>query len=224
MPIARGPYRSGNERQITNVAAGTADTDAVNVAQLKAVSDQSKASAAKLDGAVMYDTNADGRINRNNITLGGDTTEGTAIHNVANGVLASDAVNLGQLNAALEGRSITRRSVRSARCSVLRVIARLKPRKHPAHTRLRPGRTRRQAALTRQASARIPSPAATTRRALGAAASASADNSVALGQRSIADRANSVSIGSAGQERQITNVAAGTADTDAVNVNQLQQA
>ena len=59
--------------------------------------------------------------------------------------------------------------------------------------------------------------------ALGAAANAGADNSVALGQGSVADRANSVSLGAAGQERQITNVAAGVQGTDAVNVNQLQQ-
>lgn len=58
--------------------------------------------------------------------------------------------------------------------------------------------------------------------AIGSAASATAPNSVALGADSIADRANTVSVGSAGNERQITNVAAGTADTDAVNVSQLQ--
>ncbi|WP_322107392.1 YadA family autotransporter adhesin, partial [Paraburkholderia sp. J41] len=48
--------------------------------------------------------------------------------------------------------------------------------------------------------------------------------SVALGQGSVADRANTVSVGSAGNERQITNVAAGTANTDAVNVGQLNDA
>ncbi|WP_322013510.1 ESPR-type extended signal peptide-containing protein [Paraburkholderia sp. J12] len=57
--------------------------------------------------------------------------------------------------------------------------------------------------------------------AVGAGAQAVNTNSVALGQGSVTDRDNSVSVGSATQQRQITNVAAGTADTDAVNVGQM---
>ncbi|SDG98392.1 Head domain of trimeric autotransporter adhesin [Paraburkholderia steynii] len=60
--------------------------------------------------------------------------------------------------------------------------------------------------------------------AIGGAAVATGVNSVALGSNSTADRANSVSVGSVGAERQITNVAAGTADTDAVNVAQMNSA
>ncbi len=95
---------AGAERQITNVAAGVQGTDAVNVNQLNAVANQGAATAAKLDGTVMYDTNADGSVNKNSVTLGGDAASGgTLIHNVADGVDASDAVNLGQLNAAING-------------------------------------------------------------------------------------------------------------------------
>ncbi|MCC8397652.1 YadA-like family protein, partial [Paraburkholderia sp. MMS20-SJTR3] len=57
--------------------------------------------------------------------------------------------------------------------------------------------------------------------AIGGQAQASNNNSVALGQGSTTGRDNSVSVGSGNQQRQITNVAAGTADTDAVNVEQL---
>jgi autotransporter adhesin len=57
--------------------------------------------------------------------------------------------------------------------------------------------------------------------AVGNGASAAADNSVALGAGSIANRDNTVSVGSVGSDRQITNVAAGTSDTDAANVGQL---
>ncbi|MEM7640126.1 MAG: YadA-like family protein [Pseudomonadota bacterium] len=57
--------------------------------------------------------------------------------------------------------------------------------------------------------------------AIGADATVDAENAVALGSASVADRDNTVSVGSAGNERQITNVATGTADTDAVNVAQL---
>ena len=57
--------------------------------------------------------------------------------------------------------------------------------------------------------------------AIGSGAGVSAEGGVALGAGSVADRANAVSVGSKGAERQIINVAAGTADTDAVNVSQL---
>ncbi|WP_027782068.1 MULTISPECIES: ESPR-type extended signal peptide-containing protein [Burkholderia] len=60
--------------------------------------------------------------------------------------------------------------------------------------------------------------------AVGQNANASGNNSVALGAGSVADRDNAVSVGSAGAERQITNVAAGTAPTDAVNVQQMNNA
>ena len=56
---------------------------------------------------------------------------------------------------------------------------------------------------------------------LGYNAKVTGEGGVALGAGSVADRANAVSVGSKGAERQIINVAAGTADTDAVNVSQL---
>ncbi|HYS64370.1 MAG TPA: YadA family autotransporter adhesin, partial [Paraburkholderia sp.] len=196
----------------------------VNVAQLKAVSDQGAATAAKLDGAVMYDQNADGTANKNSVTLGGDaSTGGTVIHNVADGVDAADAVNVSQLNAAIssavnnvvvnaanpffsaEGDRDTEGAVSSGTHSVA-----------SGANALATGAN----AVALGANSIASGNNAT---ALGAAANASADNSVALGQGSVADRANTVSVGAAGQERQITNVAAGVQGTDAVNVNQLQQ-
>ncbi|VTU37889.1 Adhesin YadA precursor [Variovorax sp. PBL-H6] len=81
----------GNERQITNVAGGTEDTDAVNVRQLRAVA---------VDGGVRYDQNADGTTNYNNVTMGnGQAPNGTRISNVAPGIAGTDAVNMNQLNA-----------------------------------------------------------------------------------------------------------------------------
>jgi autotransporter adhesin len=62
--------------------------------------------------------------------------------------------------------------------------------------------------------------------ALGANTLATGSNAVALGQGSVADRDNTVSVGNAAtnQLRGIANVAPGLLGTDAVNVNQLQQA
>nr|WP_268810563.1 YadA-like family protein [Variovorax sp. Root473] len=90
--VSVGDAASNQFRQITGVAAGTADSDATNVAQLKAASAASKASS------VQYATNPDGSVNYNQITLGaGEAAGGTRISNVAPGVLPGDAVNLGQL-------------------------------------------------------------------------------------------------------------------------------
>ncbi len=83
------------QRQITNVAAGTADTDAVNLTQLRAyVSENGGGAANPL--AVSY-TNTD----RDSITLGNaDAETGTKISNVAAGAVSatsSDAINGKQL-------------------------------------------------------------------------------------------------------------------------------
>lgn len=81
----------GRERQVTNVAAGKASTDAVNVGQLQAAQ----------AGSVHYDTNADGSIDYSSVTLnpGGSST---AVHNVGAGKAATDAVNVGQLDRSMQ--------------------------------------------------------------------------------------------------------------------------
>ena len=114
--VAVGNAEAGIYRQITGVAAGTADSDAVNVSQLKAVNakiDNIGGSNTTLnDAAVQYDKK-DGNINKGNITLAGTsvstgtgnngntvvTSGGTTITNVANGLNVSDAVNKGQLDS-----------------------------------------------------------------------------------------------------------------------------
>ncbi|TDX14545.1 autotransporter adhesin, partial [Buttiauxella sp. BIGb0552] len=90
---------------LTNVAAGaltTTSTDAVNGSQLFATN---QAIDGLQTGSVLYDTNPDGSPDYSSVTLGGDSynattqTGGTTITNVANGVAASDAVNVSQLTA-----------------------------------------------------------------------------------------------------------------------------
>ncbi|MGY6153869.1 YadA-like family protein [Paraburkholderia graminis] len=90
---------AGNERQITNVAAGTADTDAVNVAQLKASGIINPNGTT--NAAVTYDHNADGTTNYSSITMGNGAAGGTTIHNVAAGTSGDDAVNVDQMNSAI---------------------------------------------------------------------------------------------------------------------------
>jgi hypothetical protein len=83
---------TGNERQITNVAGGTQATDAVNVRQLQAVQQSS----------VRYDTNVDGSVNYNSVTMGNGGGSGpVTVHNVAPGVAPTDAVNVQQLQGSV---------------------------------------------------------------------------------------------------------------------------
>ncbi|KWH20498.1 hypothetical protein WL98_19875 [Burkholderia multivorans] len=92
--------------QLKNVAAGTDDTDAVNVAQLKdaglvAPIDPTNPGAGLASLAVTYDKNTDGSANFDQITLKGGV-DGTKITNVAAGELSAtstDAVNGSQLFA-----------------------------------------------------------------------------------------------------------------------------
>lgn len=91
--VSVGDVSTGKFRQINGLAAGTVDSDAVNVAQLKGAVGSATADA------VMYDPGS----NHNSVTLGGTTYDnsthvgGTTITNVANGVAPSDAVNYSQL-------------------------------------------------------------------------------------------------------------------------------
>ncbi|SJN22384.1 Autotransporter adhesin [Psychrobacter sp. JB385] len=99
--VAVGDATNGIYRQVTGVAAGTADSDAVNVSQLKAVSDTLQSDNEALsNAAVQYDKNADGTVNKGSITLGGGAA-GTTITNVAAGNISAgstDAVNGSQLH------------------------------------------------------------------------------------------------------------------------------
>lgn len=85
---------TAGDRRLTGVATGTADSDAVNVSQLKA------AGLINEDGstmnAVVYD-NAD----NDSVTLGGKgATKKVKVRNVADATQDDEAVNLGQLKAA----------------------------------------------------------------------------------------------------------------------------
>ena len=76
---------------ITNVAAGTNQTDAVNVQQLQKMQ----------GGGVQYAKNLDGSINQGSVVLGSGQAGGTMVSNVAPGVAGTDAVNVNQMNTGL---------------------------------------------------------------------------------------------------------------------------
>ncbi|MDN6860104.1 YadA-like family protein [Pseudomonas sp. CAN2814] len=91
--IAVGDAATGNYRQITGLAAGTLDSDAVNVAQLKGVTGQ------LAQDALLWDPNANGGQGAFSASHGGNGRN--KITNVADGDVnasSTDAVNGSQLN------------------------------------------------------------------------------------------------------------------------------
>ncbi|WP_447781830.1 ESPR-type extended signal peptide-containing protein [Stenotrophomonas riyadhensis] len=238
----------GGERQITNLAAGSANTDAVNVAQLKgAISLIDDVAAA----AVTYDLDGGGNPNYRRVTLGAGTGT-TTIGNLAGGAVTAgslEAVNGGQLaatNAAIAGffggraafdpasgaftaplfeististgGAIAKGLYENATDAFAAVDGSL-VNLNTQITDIRNGGTKYLRVNSTGTEALA---SGTDSIAVGTNARATAANSIAVGAGSLADRANSVSIGAAGAERQVTNLAAGTAATDAVNVGQLQ--
>ena len=263
-----------NERQITNVAAGTEDTDAVNVKQLKdaqasvdeafneyadagiiagtvkdginnsialgegsyVASDQSVAlgeysliteaasqsialgTATKVYAsnavALGYNSVAD---RANTVSIGSEGNE-RQITNVAAGTEDTDAVNVKQLKDVQAGVDETFNEYADAGIIAGTV-------KDGANNSIALGEGSYVGANQSVAFGEnvIINDTSDYSVALGDGTRVYASNAVALGYNSVADRANTVSVGSVGNERQITNVAAGTANTDAVNVAQLNE-
>ncbi|WP_158545086.1 ESPR-type extended signal peptide-containing protein [Dyella monticola] len=246
--------KDGNTRTLSNVSAGVADTDAVNMGQLKS------AGLVDSDGTMLDAMVYDPGSNRGSVTLGGvGAAAPVVLTNVADGKNQYDAVNVGQLTGV---QSDLQNQINSVNNQVTSIDGRV--------THLESNGARSDAS---DAAAPVPADAATVAAAangagvtlgtnaqstaesgtavgqsaqasgnhatavaanasatganataIGAGANASADNSVALGANSVATQANSVSVGSAGNERTVTNVAAGVARTDAANWGQVQDA
>jgi trimeric autotransporter adhesin len=230
----------GSERRITNVAAGTNDTDAVNVSQLNS------SIANIVADVVTYDDT-----NHTSVTLGDGTTP-VKVKNVANGEVASastDAVNGSQLYAAaadtakaLGGNTTvnadgtlntsymfkdgdTYTSVGDALYNLDGRVTQNTSDINTINNTLNNITTGGGIKYFHANSVLVDSSATGVNAvAIGGNAQATAINSVALGTNSVADRPNTISVGNATDTRQITNVAAGTQDNDAVNLSQLKQA
>jgi autotransporter adhesin len=82
---------AAQQRRVTHMAAGIEATDGVNVGQLDAAT----------TGSVRYDRHADGSVDYGSVTLGANGTP-AQIHNVAAGTSATDAANVGQLQAGVQ--------------------------------------------------------------------------------------------------------------------------
>ncbi|MGY6239207.1 YadA-like family protein (plasmid) [Burkholderia ambifaria] len=189
---------------LSNVKAGTADLDAVNVSQLKSsglIDEDGKSIAA-----VTYDRNTDGTPNYNSVTLGGGKSTGpVTLSNVAQGKAGTDAVNVDQLNNLED--------------SLVNGAIKLKYIKVNSEGREAIARGPESVAIGANAWATRPQAMA-----LGSGSRANGVNSVAIGYNSVADDDNTVAVGNVGEERRVVHLAAGVDDTDAVNMRQLTDA
>ena len=239
---------NGGERQITNLAAGSANTDAVNVAQLRGAISQIDALG---DVAVTYDLDEAGDPDYRRVTLGNGTGT-TTLSSLAAGAISAgstEAVNGSQLftsNDAITrffgGRTafdpatgaftaplfeistisddgaIAQGAYENATDAFEAVDGSLVNLNTQIND-IRNGGTK----YLRVNSTGVEAVATGADSiAVGSNAQATAANSIAVGAGSLADRDNTVSVGAAGAERQITHVAAATEATDAVNLGQLQ--
>ena len=241
--VSVGNPAAGIYRQITGVAAGTASSDAVNVAQLQAAISSVDGKITPDDGRnVKYD--GTGNAPKDHVTLAGDTstdggkTGGTTISNVHQGDVSAnstDAVNGAQLyqtNTRVDnlettvnnwGDTISKTEANTRYFQADGTNTDADKAYVQAGTKgVASGANASVTGNNGVAMGNTASASGNNSTAIGANTKATHDNSVALGAGSETDRANSVSVGTAGNERQITNVAAGTAATDAVNVSQLQ--
>lgn len=207
---------AGAERQIANVAGGSADTDAVNVRQLRAVADFAGSIGAS---AVQYDD-----VSHTSVTLNAGGAA-TLIGNLAAGSVAqgsAQAINGGQLWDWTQNAS----NVYSNLALYTSIQALQGGGTHGGSIGLSVNNSNNLPAASASGGNTIAVGAGSTASGtdsatLGNGAQATAANSVAIGAGSVADRANTVSVGAAGATRQVTNVAAGTAGTDAANVAQV---
>jgi len=221
---------AGLERKITNLAAGSRPTDAVNVSQLSAVYDEF---SERVDNAMLWDASQNG--GRGGYDAGYNPVTKTfgveKIVNLAAGdvnATSTDAINGAQLFQVAGDVSTSYTNTNGIGVRYVR--------------------TNEQGLLADDAYA---SGIGST--AVGYRAAATADNALALGYGTTASHAGSValganaittlsaetgyaayaltapqnsvgevSIGALGSERKISNLAAGVLDTDAVNVAQLK--
>ncbi|RDS78779.1 hypothetical protein DWU98_21170 [Dyella monticola] len=213
---------SGFTRKIVNMDAGvisSTSTDAVNGSQLYALQNGLRDS-----GVYDPDTGVSLAVTYSNATKSiislGDLGMPVGVMNVAAGVAGSDAVNVDQLNGAIDSLSIDL----SASLKYVKVNS----------TGPDAGAAGLNAvAIGPAASARGPYAVAigsaaialwSTSVAIGTDSRASGPNSVAIGVNSLADGADTVSVGNIGHERKIVNVDDGditAGSTDAINGGQL---
>ena len=213
----------GEERRITNVAAGIDNTDAANVGQLNVVDDKVeinigniatnrngiKKNRVKNEEQDVVLANHEGRISTNTRDI---HTNSLHIDTNTRGIAVNKnniAVNSGRITHNTRRIEVVEDKVRYVNVTQSSM----------ALGKGAKARDTRSIAIGKHATTSKGTPGSI---AFGAYASVTQDaiNSVALGQYSVANEANTISVGNDKIKRRITNVADGVNDYDAVNMRQ----
>jgi trimeric autotransporter adhesin len=165
----------------------------------------------------------------NTVSIGSSGSERRIVH-VSAGIGATDAVNRGQLDAAITTIPLATNNTLGLAAAVgtgqnsLAIGWGASATTSGGSGALAVGNGAGASANTATAIGFYAQATANTSLALGAGAEANAVNAVAIGANSIAGSTNTVSFGSSGNERRLVHVAAGSAATDGVNKGQLDAA
>ncbi|CAJ0809787.1 YadA-like family protein [Ralstonia flaminis] len=234
--VTLGGQNAAGPVQLHNVADGTAETDAVNLRQLK------QAGLVDNNGNTLDAVTYDAGSNRTQVTFG-NAGAPVLLSNVQAGMADTDAANVGQLRGLASGlgggagigadgayiapsytfNDVTYNNVGDALSGLATQIGQTGDRITTVEKVISTGESNAHVATSGD-QANAASATGGDAVAIGAGASASNTNSVALGAGSTTDRDNTVSVGSAGSERAITNVADAVMSTDAVNKRTMDTA
>ena len=226
VPFMPNGVRPGQEirRQIHYVAAGTADTDAVNVAQLKAA--QTHYYSVNDNGTQVNNYNNDGAKGVNSLASGTSASVGERANNavaVGNGATVADdaknAVAVGNAAKAQEQNAVALGNSADAAKTDSTALGNGAQASEDGGVALGAASKADRAALPVGADATDSASAATG--TVYAMPDADAADVAAISATVKGDK-GAVSVGDAGNTRQIINVAAGSEDSDAVNVAQLK--
>nr|WP_246174180.1 YadA-like family protein [Paraburkholderia hayleyella] len=237
---------TAGDRQLKGMAAGTADTDGVNLKQLKGMGLTTDTAGNVTNAFVAYDSTS-----KDKVTLGGTGTTGTvALGNVKAGLTSNDAVNVSQLKPMVDalggGAAIDAKTGAVSGPSygiqggTYTTVGDALGKLDTATTKNTTDITKNTGDITNLSTTvnTLQNGGSRYFKAAGKnddtdEAKASGKNSIAIGANSVAERDNSLSVGRAEIKdgtgtvtqteitRQITNVADGTQAKDAVNKGQL---
>ncbi|WP_306575919.1 YadA family autotransporter adhesin, partial [Oligella urethralis] len=230
--VSKTGINAGNTK-ITNVAAGEADTDAVNVGQLTAVADQAKAAATKLvagDGVTVESKQLADKSTEYTVSA---KTDGTTMTTVGGAIAANTTtfntttdgtVGAPLASGALVTADTVQSAINSAGFNVIGAGNKADPGAEFSNQLVKAGNT-----VTFEAGDNLTLKQEGTQFTFALAKDVSFD-SVSVGDVKVTNTGITVGDVSLSTEginaggKQITNVAAGKADTDAVNVSQLKAA
>nr|WP_279608329.1 YadA-like family protein [Burkholderia ambifaria] len=197
--------------RLTNVAAGTAPTDAVNFGQLSSLSTSTSTGLGSLSTGLSA-TNSN--VASLSTGLGSLSTSLNAtnsnIGSLSTGLSATNS-NVASLSTSVSNLSTTLNNVSSGNTNYYKV-------NDPNAT---PSQASGQGAVAGGGGAVASGDRSV---ALGKDATATGTNSVAIGAGSVATDPNTASFGTPGNERRLTNIAAGVNPTDATNLQQVNNA